>query len=57
MILVQASKFSSAGVPFPFKSREIYERSVRMPIGREYNTDKAYRNMIRPAVSAALYQH
>ncbi|KAL2609839.1 hypothetical protein R1flu_028412 [Riccia fluitans] len=46
----KASKFHAPTVPFPFNSKEVYERSVRMPIGREFNTDKAFRDMIRPTV-------
>jgi U3 small nucleolar RNA-associated protein 14 len=46
----KADKFSVQEVPYPFKSREDYERSVRMPIGREFMTDKVHRDMTRPAV-------
>ncbi|KAL3678692.1 hypothetical protein R1sor_021648 [Riccia sorocarpa] len=46
----KATKFHASTVPFPFKSKDVYERSVRMPIGREFNTDKVFRDMIRPAV-------
>ena len=38
-------------MPYPFTSREAYERSMRAPIGPEYNTDEAFRNLTRPAVS------
>jgi len=46
----KADKFSVQEVPYPFKSREDYERSVRMPLGREFMTDKVHRDMTRPAV-------
>ena len=47
----QASKYLQATVPYPYTSREAYERSLRVPIGPEYNTDEAFRNLTRPAVS------
>ncbi|MCO5573156.1 hypothetical protein L7F22_026922 [Adiantum nelumboides] len=46
----KAEKFVAPTMPFPFKSRDVFERSIRMPIGREFNTDQAFRDMIRPAV-------
>ncbi|GAQ90786.1 U3 small nucleolar RNA-associated protein 14 [Klebsormidium nitens] len=46
----KAAKYAAEGVPFPFKDREAFERSLRNPLGREYNTDSAHRNLIRPPV-------
>eukprot|EP00271_Cylindrocystis_brebissonii_P022634 TRINITY_DN878_c0_g3_i1.p1 TRINITY_DN878_c0_g3~~TRINITY_DN878_c0_g3_i1.p1 ORF type:complete len:1258 (-),score=449.77 TRINITY_DN878_c0_g3_i1:103-3876(-) len=46
----KALKYQHEGVPYPFTSREAYEQSLRAPIGREYNTDEAFRNKTRPAV-------
>eukprot|EP00884_Botryococcus_braunii_P004423 jgi/Botrbrau1/13982/Bobra.117_2s0012.1 len=43
-------KFSTPSVPFPFDSRETYERSMRQPLGRDYNTDAVFRDLTRPAV-------
>lgn len=37
-------------VPYPFESREAYERSLRQPLGREYNTEAAFRDLTRPSV-------
>lgn len=31
------------------KTKEVFEQSLRMPIGREYNGEKVFRDMIRPA--------
>ena len=39
----KASKFHAESVPFGFDSRETYEHSVRQPVGRETNTDAAFR--------------
>lgn len=33
------------------KSKEVFEKTMRMPIGREFNSEKVFRDMIRPAVS------
>ena len=46
----KAARFAVTEVPFPFKSREDYERSQRMPLGREFNTDKAFRDLTRAPV-------
>ncbi|CAM6099546.1 unnamed protein product [Calypogeia fissa] len=46
----KAAKYTAPSVPFPFSSREVFERSIRQPIGRDFNTDKAFRDMTRPAV-------
>lgn len=46
----KAVKFLSPSLPFPFKSQETFERSIRMPIGRDFNTDNSFRDMIRPSV-------
>lgn len=37
-------------MPYPFTSREQYERSLRQPIGHEWNTSRSVREMTRPAV-------
>jgi hypothetical protein len=50
----QASKFCASKVPFPYRSREVFERTIEMPIGRDYNTDKSTRDMTRPSVSTKL---
>ncbi|KDD71534.1 hypothetical protein H632_c4841p1, partial [Helicosporidium sp. ATCC 50920] len=45
-----AAKLRTAEVPFPFESREAYERSLRQPLGRDFNTEAAFRALTRPAV-------
>jgi U3 small nucleolar RNA-associated protein 14 len=37
-------------VPYPFTSREQYERAMRRPVGKEWNTALAVRDQTRPAV-------
>lgn len=46
----KAEKFLSSFLPFPYQSQETFERSIRMPIGREFNPDHAFRDMICPSV-------
>ena len=46
----KAETYNVVQLPFPFKSREVFEASMRMPLGRETNTDAAMRNLTRPKV-------
>ncbi len=39
----KASKYGTPSVPFPFNAKEVYERSMRQPLGRDYNTDSSFR--------------
>ena len=49
----KASKFTVSGVPFPFKTREQFERSVRTPLGPEWNTVASHGSAIAPRVKVA----
>lgn len=44
-----SEKFSTPSVPFPFDSRETYDRSMRQPLGRDFNTDAVFRSVSLPA--------
>ncbi|KAG2423906.1 hypothetical protein HXX76_014959 [Chlamydomonas incerta] len=46
----KAAKYTAPAAPFPFTSPEAYERSLRQPLGREYNPDQAFRDLTRPAI-------
>lgn len=46
----KASQFVVLDVPYPFTSREQYERSLRQPIGPEFNTATAHEKMTKPHV-------
>jgi len=48
----KAERFSVPHVPHGHGSVAAYEASLRQPIGREFNTDKAFRDMTRPVVLA-----
>jgi U3 small nucleolar RNA-associated protein 14 len=39
----KAAKYATPSVPFPFNSKDIYERSMRQPLGRDFNTDSSFR--------------
>jgi len=44
------AKYRTPEVPFPFNSKETYERAMRQPLGRDFNTAAAFRNLTRPEV-------
>ena len=46
----KAAKYHVASLPFPFDSKEVYESSIRQPLGREFNPDVSFKNLTRPAV-------
>lgn len=46
----KSAKYLTPSVPFPFTSKEVYESSMRQPMGRDFNTDASFRNMTRPAI-------
>jgi U3 small nucleolar RNA-associated protein 14 len=37
-------------LPFPFENREQYERSLRVPKGKEWTTKKTFQDATRPRV-------
>lgn len=39
----KASKYNAPSVPFPYDSKSTYERSMRTPMGREFNTTATHR--------------
>ncbi|PIA18297.1 Utp14-domain-containing protein [Coemansia reversa NRRL 1564] len=48
--LKTANKYYANNVPFPFSTSEQYEATMRMPLGKEWNTTKSYSKMIKPRV-------
>ena len=46
----RSMKYQASAVPFPYESKEQYERSLRMPIGQEWTTSHTYRQMIKPRI-------
>lgn len=44
------SKYKVAEVPYPFRSREEYERSLQMPVGEEWNAANAVTQLTQPEI-------
>lgn len=39
----KASKYGTASLPFPYDSRDTYERQMRQPLGPDFNTSASHR--------------
>lgn len=37
-------------LPFPFTSRDQWERSVRVPLGKDWNTTSVHQKLVKPRV-------
>jgi U3 small nucleolar RNA-associated protein 14 len=48
------SKYAIEGVPFPYTSREEYERAMKQPLGREWNSQNSYNTLTQPEVKTRL---
>lgn len=46
----KAEKLYASNLPFPYKSKDVYEQSIRMPLGPEYNPAISVGALNRPAV-------
>jgi U3 small nucleolar RNA-associated protein 14 len=46
----KVAKYLIDAVPYPFTSREQYERSIRAPVGKEWNTTNVHEKMVKPSV-------
>ena len=53
----KAAKYATPGVPFPFDSKDTYERSIRQPLGRDFNTDASFRCALPPACRSVLTEY
>ena len=47
----KALKYAADTVPYPYRTKEQYEASLRMPLGKEWNTATAHKRNIVPSVS------
>ncbi|EGW33805.1 uncharacterized protein SPAPADRAFT_134765 [Spathaspora passalidarum NRRL Y-27907] len=43
-------KYQSSEVPYPFESREQYERSLRMPVGQQWTSRETHQKLTMPRV-------
>jgi hypothetical protein len=48
---LQAEKLHTKTLPYPYTSKEVFEQSIRMPIGPEFNPATAIGALNRPEVS------
>jgi len=46
----KAAQFLLPDVPHPFTSREQYERSIRNPIGKDWNTAQTFQKTVEPQI-------
>lgn len=44
-------KYQSALVPYPYESREQYERALRMPVGQEWTARETHQKLTKPRIS------
>lgn len=44
-------KYQSALVPYPYESREQYERALRMPVGQEWTSRETHQKLTKPRIS------
>ncbi|KAM7255097.1 hypothetical protein ACFE04_020338 [Oxalis oulophora] len=52
----KAEKLQSKTLPYPFTSKEVYEQSMRMPIGPDFNPATTVGALTRPDVSSGRIQ-
>ncbi|CAX40453.1 U3 small nucleolar RNA-associated protein, putative [Candida dubliniensis CD36] len=43
-------KYQSSQIPYPFETREQYERSLRMPIGQEWTSKETHQKLTMPRI-------
>ncbi|CAO2838238.1 unnamed protein product [Amaranthus hypochondriacus] len=46
----KAEKLHAKTLPYPFTSKDVFEQSIRMPIGPEFNPASTVRDLIKPEV-------
>ena len=42
-------------LPFPFKNVHEFEKSIRQPIGKHWNTETSFKDLIKPKVGHMTY--
>ena len=53
LMIWQAEKLHTKTLPFPYTSKEVFEQSIRMPIGPEFNPAVVLGALNRPEVSVS----
>ena len=49
------ARYKVASIPYPFKTREQYERSLQRALGQEWNTLNTMKKSIRPEVGSETF--
>ena len=52
--LKKTAKFMVDSIPYPFKTREEYERAMLGPVGREWNVTNSFKDMSRPEIQTRI---
>jgi U3 small nucleolar RNA-associated protein 14 len=47
----KAERKKVQGVPFPYTSKQQFERSIRQPIGKEWNSSSTVQRLVKPKVT------
>jgi len=50
----KVEKYKNEKFPYPFRTRDAYERSLRNPLGKDWNTQLMHRVMIEPKVTTKI---
>eukprot|EP00892_Ulva_mutabilis_P005106 jgi/Ulvmu1/2968/UM015_0008.1 len=46
----KAAKFTVPELPFPYTQQDVYEKRMRVPLGRDTNTEASFRDLTRPKI-------
>jgi len=44
----------AGAVPYPFETREQYEMSLRLPLGKEWNATSVHRKLTTPRIKTKM---
>lgn len=44
------SQYTLEEVPYPYRDKDLYERSIRQPLGKEWNTYGSHKALIKPKI-------
>jgi U3 small nucleolar RNA-associated protein 14 len=48
------NKYLVDRIPYPFKTREQYEKSLQTPLGKDWNTQTAFQKLTMPRVTTKM---
>jgi len=47
----KTTKYKTSDLPYPYTSKDVYERSLKHPLGREWNTYTTHAALIKPRIN------